>query len=57
MEMYLLKISDIKTEIIEYLGYSIGDDYCFSFDDGTMYYIPKRMIPIHLSSGKLKKIT
>jgi hypothetical protein len=41
MERYILKISETKTEIIEYLGYSIGDDYCFSFDDGTMYYILK----------------
>jgi hypothetical protein len=53
METFTLKISETKSEIITYCGYSIDDCYLFTFDNGDLFYLPKNRLELYKLNGKL----
>jgi hypothetical protein len=56
MDKFILRISETKSEIITYCGYSIGDCYVFSFGDYAIFYLQKDKLEFYKLNGKLKQI-
>jgi hypothetical protein len=56
MQKYILKINEVKSEIIEYLGYIIDNCYVFIFSDETLFYLPVDKYNLFIKNDKLKLI-
>ena len=56
MEKYILKISELKSEVITYCGYVIDNCYVFAFEDNALFYIPTERLELYKLNGKLKNI-
>lgn len=56
MTKYILKISELKSEVITYCGYIIDNCYVFAFEDNSLFYIPTERLKLYELNGKLKNI-
>jgi hypothetical protein len=56
MDKFILRISETKSEVITYCGYSIEDCYVFSFEDNALFYVQKDRLELYKLNGKLKQI-
>jgi hypothetical protein len=56
MKKYILRISELKSEVITYCGYIIDDCYVFAFEDNALCYISKDRLELYKLNGKLKNI-
>ena len=56
MEKFILRISELKSEVITYCGYIIDDCYVFAFEDNALFYIPTERLELYKLNGKLKNI-
>jgi hypothetical protein len=56
MKKFILKISELKSEIITYCGYTIDSCYVFTFEDNNLIYIPIEKLELYKLNGKLKNI-
>jgi hypothetical protein len=56
MEKFMLKISEVKSEVITYCGYIIDGCYVFCFDDNALCYIPTERLELYKLNGKLKTV-
>jgi hypothetical protein len=53
MKTFNLKLSETKTEVITYCGYSIDNCFVFTFNDGVLFYVPKERLELYKLNGKL----
>lgn len=56
MTQFKLRISELKSEVITYCGYSIDDCYVFTFEDNALCYIQKDRLELYKLNGKLKNV-